>query len=100
MTGTSTDVFAGMDEEGVDVQRLVNAGGPSGYENRAVDVEFMQAQHRWLDDFCNKYPQRLKFMIGVNAKYIEESVQEVRRWSRSTWAVGVYVTLPIDYPRW
>jgi uncharacterized protein len=37
-------------------------------------------------------------MIGVSASYIEESVQEIRRWSRSTWAVGVYINLPIDYP--
>src|SRR6185503_15119485 len=87
-----------MDEEGVDVQLLVNPGGPSGHENRAVNVEFMQAQHRYLDDFCGKYPHRLKSMIAVNASYVEESVQEIRRWSRSSWAVGVYVSLPVDYP--
>ena len=87
-----------MDEEGIDVQLLVNPGGPSG-ENREVNIEFMRAQHRFLDDFCNKYPHRLKSMIGVNARYIEESVEEIKRWSRSTWAVGVYVSLPIDY-RW
>jgi predicted TIM-barrel fold metal-dependent hydrolase len=90
--------IADMDEEGVDVQLLVNPGGPSGHENRAVDVEFMQAQHRWLDDFCSKHPRRLKSMIGVNARYIEESVQEVERWSRSAWAVGVYLNLPLEYP--
>jgi len=87
-----------MDEEGVDVQLLVNNGGPSGHENPAVDVEFMRAQHRYLDDFCSKYPHRLKSMIAVSARYIEESVQEIKRWSRSAWAVGVYVNLPIDYP--
>jgi predicted TIM-barrel fold metal-dependent hydrolase len=87
-----------MDEEGVDVQLLVNSGGPGGHENPAVNVEFMQAQHRYLNDFCGKYPHRLKSMIGVNARYIEESAQEVRRWGRSAWAVGVYVNLPIDYP--
>jgi hypothetical protein len=87
-----------MDEEGVDVQLLVNSGGPSGHENPAVNVEFMRAQHRYLDDFCNKYPHRLKSMIAVNARYVDESVEEIRRWSRSAWAVGVYLNLPIDYP--
>src|SRR3989441_759618 len=87
-----------MDEEGVDVQLLVNPGGPSGHENRAVNIEFMRAQHRFLDDFCSTYPHRLKSMIGVSANYIEESVEEIKRWSRSPWAVGVYVSLPIDYP--
>ncbi len=87
-----------MDEEGVDVQLLVNPGGPGGHENHAVNVEFMRAQHRYLDDFCSKHPHRLKSMIGVNAGYVEESAQEIRRWSRSAWAVGVYLNLPIDYP--
>jgi uncharacterized protein len=87
-----------MNDEGVDVQLLVNSGGPGGHENPAVNVEFMQAQHRYLDDFCSKYPHRLKSMIAVNARYIEESAQEIRRWGRSQWAVGVYVNLPIDYP--
>ena len=87
-----------MDEEGVDVQLLVNAGGPSGHENPAVNVEFMRAQHRYLDDFCSKYPHRLKSMIAVNARYVEESAEEIRRWSRSPWAAGVYLNLPIDYP--
>ena len=63
-----------MDEEGVDVQLLVNPGGPGGHENPDVNVEFMRAQHRYLDDFCSKYPHRLKSMIGVNARYIEASV--------------------------
>src|SRR5688572_27105999 len=62
-----------MDEEGVDVQLIVNAGGPTGHENGEVNVEFMRAQHRYLDDFCGKYPHRLKSMIGVNARYIEDS---------------------------
>ena len=87
-----------MDEEGVDVQLLVNNGGPSGHENPAVNVEFMRAQHRYLDDFCSKHPHRLKSMIAVNARYVEASVEEIKRWGRSAWAAGVYVNLPIDYP--
>jgi predicted TIM-barrel fold metal-dependent hydrolase len=87
-----------MDEEGVDVQLLINPGGPGGHENRDVNIEFMRAQHRFLDDFCSKYPHRLKSMISAHADYIEASVQEIKRWSGSPWVVGVYVSLPIDYP--
>ena len=87
-----------MDEEGVDVQLLVNAGGPGGHENHAVNIEFMRAQHRYLDDFCGKHPHRLKSMIAINARYVEASVEEIRRWCRSAWAAGVYFNLPIDYP--
>jgi predicted TIM-barrel fold metal-dependent hydrolase len=87
-----------MDEEGVDVQLLVNPGGPSGHANHEVNIEFMRAQHRFLDDFCSNNPHRLKSMIGIHAAYIPESVQEIKRWSGSPWAVGVYVNLPLDYP--
>jgi uncharacterized protein len=87
-----------MDEEGVDVQLLVNPGGPNGHENREVNIEFMRAQHRFLDDFCSTDLHRLKSMIGVHANYIEASVEEIKRWSGAPWAVGVYVSLPLDYP--
>ena len=87
-----------MDVEGVDVQLLVNAGGPSGHEHPDVNIEFMRAQHRYLDDFCGHNPHRLKSMIGVSANYIEASAAEIRHWSRAPWAVGVYINLPIDYP--
>jgi uncharacterized protein len=87
-----------MDAEGVDVQLLINPGGPGGHENPEVDIEFMRAQHRYLDDFCSKYPHRLKSMIGVSASYIEAAVAEIRCWSHAPWAVGVYIKLPVDYP--
>jgi predicted TIM-barrel fold metal-dependent hydrolase len=87
-----------MDAEGVDVQLMVNSGGPSGHENIEVDIEFMRAQHRWLDEVCGKHPGRLKSMIAVDARYIAESAAEVRRWSRSKWAAGVYINLPVDFP--
>src|SRR5207247_7749233 len=38
-----------MDEEGVDVQLLVNNGGPSGNEDREVNIELMRARHSFLD---------------------------------------------------
>ena len=87
-----------MDAQGVDVQLLVNAGGPSGHEQPAVNIEFMRAQHRDLDDFCSQHPHRLKSMIGVSASYIEASMAEIRRWGRAPWAGDVYVSLPIGYP--
>jgi hypothetical protein len=44
-----------------------------------VNIEFMRAQHRYLDDFCSKYPHRLKSMISADASYIEASVAEIKR---------------------
>ena len=71
-----------MDEECVDVHLLVNPGGPSGHENPAVNIECMRAPHRFLDDFCSKYPHRLKSMIGVYTAYIEASTD--KRYTFST----------------
>jgi len=49
----------------------------NGYK---VNIEFMRAQHRFLADFCGQNPHRLKSMIGVNARYIEASVAEIKHW--------------------
>lgn len=86
-----------MDEEGVDVQVMVPSV-PWGHPEPAVEIEFMRANHRFLNDFCGAYPARLKALLILNAKYIEASVQEIKTWGRSRWAVGVWVNLPLDYP--
>jgi predicted TIM-barrel fold metal-dependent hydrolase len=86
-----------MDEEGVDVQVLVPSV-PWGHDNPAVEIEFMRANHRFLDDFCSAYPARLKALLIINAKFIKESVDENKTWGRSAWAVGAWVNLPLDFP--
>jgi len=86
-----------MDEEGVDVQVMVPTV-PWGHDNPAVEIECMRAIHRLLDDFCGTYADRLKALLVLNAKYVDASVQEIKRWGRSRWAVGVWVNLPLDFP--
>ena len=86
-----------MDEEGVDVHTMVPSGA-NGHENQEVEMEFIRAQHRFLNDFCSKYPQRLKSLIVCTARNVEESVKEIKQWGRSAWAVGVQPHMPLDYP--
>jgi predicted TIM-barrel fold metal-dependent hydrolase len=86
-----------MDREGQDMHLLV-PGVASGHEDSAVDVGLLQALHRYLDEVCSRYPDRLKSMIVANANYIEESVGEIKRWAGSSWACGVQVSLPLDFP--
>ena len=86
-----------MDEEGVDVQVMVPSV-PQGHGDPAVNVEFMRANHRMLNDFCGKYPDRLKSLILASADFIDESVEEIRRWGSARWAAGVWLSLPLDYP--
>ena len=90
-----------MNEEGVDVHLLV-PGGPANPGDPALEMGFIQAHHRYLDDFTSKYPHRLKSLITVTDRAIEESVQEIKTWGRSSWAVGVIPSLtvgkPLDHP--
>jgi len=86
-----------MDEEGIDVHMMV-PGGPNGHENLEVEMEFMRAQNRFLEDFSNPYPHRLKSLIVVSARNIEESLKEIKAWAKSPWSVGVQPYMPLDYP--
>jgi predicted TIM-barrel fold metal-dependent hydrolase len=86
-----------MDEEGVDVQVMV-PGLVRGHEDPAVDIELMRANHRFLNDFCNQYPDRLKSLMILDARFVEESVQEIKTWGQTRWAVGIWVSLPVDFP--
>lgn len=86
-----------MDEEGVDVQVMV-PGVPRGYSDPAVDLEFLRANHRFLNDFCGKYPGRLKALLTLDARFVEESVREIKTWGSSRWAVGIWMHLPLDFP--
>ena len=86
-----------MDEEGVDVQLLVPRA-PRGHQDPAVDAELMRANHRFLNDFCGKSPHRLKALLTLDARFVEDSVQEIKAWGSSSWGVGVWLNLPLDFP--
>lgn len=86
-----------MTEEGVDAQILVPSAF-TGHEDPNVDIGFIRALHRFTDDVCSKYPDRLYSMIFTTARSIEASVAEIKAWGGKQWARGVYVDLPLDYP--
>ena len=86
-----------MDEEGVDVQLMV-PGVASGHADPAVDLGMIEALHRYLDDACANDRARLKSLILATARDVEGSVLEIKRWAGSSWARGVMVSLPIDFP--
>jgi predicted TIM-barrel fold metal-dependent hydrolase len=89
--------IADMEREGQDVHLLV-PGAPSGHEDPVVDLGMLQALHRYLDDVCGRYPTQLKSMVVANARFIDESVAEIKKWAGKPWVRGVHVSLPIDFP--
>lgn len=86
-----------MDEEGVDVCMMVPPGA-NAHQDPEVEMGFIRATHRYLDNFCAASPHRLKSLIVASARCVDESVQEIRRWARSDWVAGVQPYFPMDYP--
>jgi len=86
-----------MDEEGVDVHFIVNTGGV-GHKDPELELEFIRAQHRYLDQFCSADAHRLKTCLTITPEHIEGSIDEIKRWGKSDWCVAVHPKLPLDYP--
>jgi predicted TIM-barrel fold metal-dependent hydrolase len=61
-----------------------------------------RAYHRWMEDYCGAYPDRLGGVILASGRDIEGSVGEIRRWGKSRWAWGVLpyapYGMPLDHP--
>ena len=86
-----------MDREGVDVHFLVSNGGV-GHSDPEIEMEFIRAQHRYLDEFCAHDTRRLKSCLTVTPLSIDGSVEEIRRWGKAPWVVAIHPSLPLDYP--
>lgn len=86
-----------MDDEGTDVQ-LVVPSGANEHPDPSIEMAFLKAEHRFLDDFCGAYPHRLKSMLVASARSVDESVEEIKRYAGKPWLVGVRPALPLDYP--
>ena len=94
-----------MDFEGVDVNLTL----PSGWfgtwttgDDVALEMGMYRAYHRWMEDYCGAFPERLGGVILAGARDIAGSVAEIRRWGQSRWAWGVLAYapygMPLDHP--
>ena len=90
-----------MDFEGVDVNLTL----PSGWfgtwtagDDVALEMGMYTAYHRWMEDYCGAFPDRLGGVILVGTRDIKRGVEEVRRWGKSRWAWGVLVYAPYGKP--
>lgn len=90
-----------MDYEGVDVNLTL----PSGWfgtwtagDDVALEAAMYRAYHRWMQDYCGDYPQRLGGVILTCARDVQAGLEEIRRWGKSRWAWGVMVYAPYGVP--
>ncbi len=97
--------IADMDLEGTDVNLTL----PSGWfgtwttgDDIGLEIGMYRAYHRWMEDYCSPYPERIGGVILVSARDIEGSLAEIKRWGKSRWAWGVLVYapagMPLDHP--
>ena len=90
-----------MDHEGVDVNLTL----PSGWfgtwtagDDVALEMAMYRAYHRWMEDYCGAYPNRLGGVILAGARDIEGAVSEIRRCGSARWAWGLMVYAPLGMP--
>jgi uncharacterized protein len=97
--------IADMDFEGVDVNLTL----PSGWfgtwsagDDIALEMAMYWAYHRWMEDYCGAYPNRLGGVILAGARDIDGGLAEIKRWGNSRWAWGMMVYapagMPLDHP--
>jgi predicted TIM-barrel fold metal-dependent hydrolase len=94
-----------LDYEGVDVNLMLPSGWFGTFtagEDVALEAGMYRAYHRWMQDYCSDYPQRLGGLILASARDVAGSVEEMKKWgnARWPWAVMVYAPYgtPLDHP--
>ena len=69
-----------------------------------LEVAMYEAYHRFLNDLCAPYPDRLTSLILVSGRDIDASVAEMQRCGKEDWPVGILPICPpdmsLDDPAW
>ena len=96
-----------MDIEGIDVNMVLPSGGlPALCSIDDVDLEvaMYEAYHRFLNDFCAPYPDRLTSVVLVSGRNVAASAAEIHRCGKEDWPVGIFPICPpdmsLDDPDW
>jgi uncharacterized protein len=93
--------IADMNYEGVDVNLTLPSGWFGTFttgDDVALESAMYRAYHRWMDDYCGAYKQRLGGVILAGARDIAGSLAEIRAWGKSGWAWGLMVYAPAGVP--
>ncbi len=96
-----------MDIEGVDVNVIFPSGTTpnfSSMDNVELELFMYEAFHRFMKDYCDPYPHRLKSVILASGRNVDASLTELRRCAKEPWPVGVFPVcsgkMPLDRPEW
>ena len=77
--------------KGVDVNLTL----PSGWfgtwtagDDVALEMAMYRAYHRWMEDYCGAFPERLGGIILVCARDVAGSLEEIKRWAQVALGLG------------
>ncbi len=90
-----------MDYEGVDVNLTLPSGWFGSWtaaDDVPLELGMYRTYHRWMEDYCSSYPDRLGGVILASARDVPGSLEEIRRWGKSRWAWGLMVYAPYGTP--
>ena len=90
-----------MDLEGVDVNLLLPSGWFGVWTSQpdiALEGSFYAAYHRWMEDYCSPFLDRLTGVILCCCRDVEKAVSEIDRWGKSRWPMAVFAYAPFGMP--
>ena len=94
-----------MDREGVDVNLTLPSswfGTFTAGDDVELEMSMYRAYNRWMADYCGAYPTRIKGVILVCFRDIENSLSEIERCAKEDWPLAVFVyapsKAPLDHP--
>ena len=90
-----------MDREGVDVNLTLPSawfGAFTADEDVELEAAIYRAYHRWMADYCGAFPARIKGVILVCPRDLENSLQELERRTKEDWALAAFVYAPSGFP--
>src|ERR1051325_10530799 len=70
----------------------------TGGEEAALEMAMYGAYHRWMNDYCGAYPDRLGGIILVGTRDVQAGLKEIERWGKSRWAWAVMAYAPYGVP--
>src|SRR5262249_34985451 len=104
------DADAGERIKDMDYERVdVNLTLPSGWfgtwtagDDVALEMAMYRAYHRWMEEYCGAYPNRLRGVILAGARDIEGAPGGVRLRAKRGWPGGMSslapAGMPLDHP--
>jgi predicted TIM-barrel fold metal-dependent hydrolase len=90
-----------MNREGVDVNLTLPSswfGTFTADPNAQLEAAMYRAYHRWMAEYCSAYPSRIKGVILVSFRDLENSLKELDARAQEDWPLAAFVYCPSEVP--